>query len=238
MRTIWVLFNIIFWTIVLAGGGLILSIFEWRGKILGQVAHLWSKLILSASGIKYSVEGYENLDDNQHYIFAANHASAYDIPLAFATIKHHTVSLSKIELKWVPIFGWAMQAAKHIFIDRKNRTKAIGSLKNAALSLQKNPRSALVFPEGTRSKDGKLQQFKKGGLLLAIESQLPVAPIALCGTIDTLKNGIWKINPKPLKVIFGKPITTENLSYKDRDMLTKQVQAEVELLKSNCEKNK
>ena len=238
MRIVWVILNLIFWTILLAGGGTILSIFEWRGKILGRVAHIWSKLILASAGVKYSVKGLDQLDLNLNYIFVGNHESAFDIPLAWAGIKHHLVSISKIELKWIPIFGWAMQAAKHIFVDRSNRLKAIKSLQNAAESIKKNPRSVMLFPEGTRSKDGKIHQFKKGGLLLAIESQLPVVPMALCGTNDVLVAGTWKLRPTSIELHIGKPIETKRMTFDDRNILTDKVFNEVVRLKSEWEKNK
>lgn len=236
MRIIWVIFNILLWTVLLAGGGLILSIFEWKGKILGQVAHIWSKLLLAAAGVKYSVKGLDQLDPDLNYVFVGNHESAFDIPLAWASIKHHLVSVSKIELKWIPIFGWAMQAAKHIFVDRSNRLKAIKSLQTAAESIKKNPRSVMLFPEGTRSKDGKIQKFKKGGLLLAIESQLPVVPMALCGTKDVLVAGTWKLRPRAIELHIGKPIETVGMTYKDRDILTTRVYNEVVRLKTECKK--
>ena len=238
MRTIWVIFNVIIWTVFLAGGGIILSIFEWRGKILGEVAHIWSKLILASAGVKYSVHGINHLDSKQNYVFAGNHESPFDIPLAFAGIKHHLISISKIEYKWIPIFGWAMQAARHIFIDRNNHAKALESLKKAALSLEKNPRSILLFPEGTRSTDGKIHKFKKGGLLLAIETQLPIVPMALCGTSDVAIKGARKLKSASVELRIGKPIETKGMNFGDRDSLTDEVFKEVVRLKSEWAKNK
>ncbi len=237
MRSVWVIFNVILWTIVLGGGGTIISIFEWRGKILGKVAQIWSKLILASAGISYTVKGLELLDSSQNYIFAGNHESSFDIPLAFAGIKHHMVSISKIEYKWIPVFGWAMQVAKHIFIDRHNHTKAIESMKKAVESLKRNPRSILLFPEGTRSKDGKIHAFKKGGLLLAIETQFPVVPMALCGTGDVAIKGAWKLKSKPIELRIGKPIDTIGMTYSERDLLTAKVYQEVVRLKTECQKH-
>jgi len=238
MRTIWVIFNVIIWTVLLGGGGTILSIFEWRGKILGIVAHIWSKIILASAGVKYTVYGLDQLDSKQNYIFAGNHESPFDIPLAFASIKHHLISISKIEYKWIPIFGWAMQAAKHIFIDRHNHAKALESLKKAAQSVQKNPRSILLFPEGTRSTDGKIHKFKKGGFLLAIETQLPIVPMALCGTSDVAIKGARKLKSASVELHIGKPIDTKGMNYNDRNDLTEKVYKAVVLLKSEWEKNK
>lgn len=237
MRTIWVIINMVFWTVILAGSGLILSIFEWNGKVLGHVAHIWSKLILWAAGIKYTVIGEENINLTQNYVFAGNHESALDIPLTFAGIKHQLVSISKIELKWIPIFGWGMQAGQHIFVDRKDHNKAINSLNSAAKSLKKNPRSIMVFPEGTRSKDGKIHKFKKGGLLLAIKAQLPVVPVALCGTGDVALKGEWKLKNNSIEMRIGKPIDTKGMTYEGRNELTQRVYEEVVWLKSNCYKN-
>ena len=238
MRTIWVIFNVIIWTVLLGGGGTILSIFEWRGKILGKVAHIWSKLILASAGVKYSVYGLDQLDSKQNYVFAGNHESPFDIPLAFAGIKHHLISISKIEYKWIPIFGWAMQAAKHIFIDRHNHAKALESLKKAAKSVQKNPRSILLFPEGTRSTDGKIHKFKKGGLLLAIEAQLPIVPMALCGTSDVAIKGSRKLTSSSVELHIGKPINTKGMTFDSRNELTEKVYKAVVHLKTEWEKNK
>ena len=238
MRTIWVIFNVIIWTVLLGGGGTILSIFEWRGKILGKVAHIWSKLILASAGVKYSVYGLDQLDSKQNYVFAGNHESPFDIPLAFAGIKHHLISISKIEYKWIPIFGWAMQAAKHIFIDRHNHAKALESLKKAAQSVQNNPRSILLFPEGTRSTDGKIHKFKKGGLLLAIETQLSIVPMALCGTSDVAIKGARKLTSASVELHLGKPINTEGMTLNDRNELKEKVYKAVVHLKTEWEKNK
>ena len=238
MRTIWVICNLIIWTILLGGVGTILSIFEWRGEILGKIARIWSKLLLASAGVKYSVHGLDYLDLKQNYVFAGNHESPFDIPLAFTGIKHHLISISKIEYKWIPIFGWAMQAAKHIFIDRHNHAKALESLKKAALNLKKNPRSILLFPEGTRSTDGKIHKFKKGGLLLAIETQFPVVPMALCGTSDVAVKGARTLKSASVELRIGKPIDTKGMTYNDRDILTDRVYKAVIQLKSEWEKNK
>ncbi len=238
MRTIWVVLNLILWTCILGIVGLFLSIFEWKGKIFGKIAKIWSKLLLASAGVKYTVYGLDRLNPEQIYVFAGNHESPFDIPLAFASIKHHLISISKIEYKWIPIFGWAMQAAKHIFIDRQHHTKALESLKNAVLSLKKNPRSILLFPEGTRSTDGKIHQFKKGGFLLAIETQIPVVPMALCGTSAVAIKGARKLKSAFVELRIGKPIDTKGMTYKDRNELTDKVFKAVLQLKSEWEESK
>ncbi|NQV38842.1 MAG: 1-acyl-sn-glycerol-3-phosphate acyltransferase [Candidatus Marinimicrobia bacterium] len=227
MRLIWLMINVVIWTMLLGTLGIIVSIFEHRGRFMSWVAITWSKIILMISGVPISVVGLENLDPNGHYIFAGNHESAFDIPLSFAGLPYQMVSIAKVELRKIPFFGWAMRAGKHIFVNRKDHEKARASLKEAKLSLKNNPRSILLFPEGTRSLDGKIHTFKKGGLALAIETGIPVVPIAMCGTSEVVTKGTWNINPRPIELRVGKPIQTESLEIKDRKLFTEQVRQSV-----------
>ena len=120
-----------------------------------------------------------------------------------------------------------MRVAGHIFVDRKNHESAMSSLKKASVSLKKNPRSILLYPEGTRTKDGSIQNFKPGGLLLAVETGMPIVPIYYSGTYSILNRGSWKLNNQNLKLIIGKPIFTEKYSFETRRELAKKVQFEV-----------
>lgn len=182
MRSFWILFNIIFWTIVLGLLGIFVSLIERRGKFVGWVTRTWSKIILWSVAVTYSVKGLENLDPDEHYVFVANHESALDIPLAFALLPYHMVAITKKELKKIPIFGWVLAMSGFIFVDRSRHEKAMASLDAAAESLKNNPRSILLFPEGTRSTDGQIKTFKKGGLMLGAKAGLRVVPMACCGT--------------------------------------------------------
>ncbi len=234
MRLVWLMLNLVVWTLILGTLGLIVSIFEHRGKFMSWVAQTWSKIILFVSGVPYQVIGLENLDKDGHYIFAGNHESGFDIPLAFAGLQYQMVSIAKIELRKIPVFGWAMRAGKHIFVHRKNHEKARQSLADARKSLDENPRSILLFPEGTRSLDGKIHAFKKGGLLLGIETGIPIVPMAICGTAEVVTKGTWTVAPRPIELRIGKPINTSELEYKDRNMLVEQVRNAVIALKEEC----
>ncbi len=227
MKLVWVILNLVFWTVVLATTGMVISIFEWRGRVFRWIAWMWSKIILFISGVKYTVKGLENLDRKGHYVFTANHESAFDIPLAFAVLPYQMAPISKIELRKIPIFGWAMIMAKHVFVDRRNHEKAIAALRKASHSLKKNPRSVLVFPEGTRSKDGKIHEFKRGGLILAMEAGIPVVPVAMCGTANVITKGSWTINSAPVEIRIGKPVSTEGVSHQDRKPFTASIREKV-----------
>lgn len=178
--------------------------------MLGKCARKWGQTILLFSGIKYSVSGLDNIQtENKSYFFASNHASALDIPLAFAGIPIWLVSIAKIELKSIPILGWVMTTAGHVFVDRKNKEKAFSSLEIAKKTLNKNPRSILIFPEGTRTINGELMDFKTGGLKMAIDLGIPIVPIACRGTYEMLKKGSKKIGNNKLELKIGSPIFTD-----------------------------
>ena len=212
MKYYWLIFNTVIWTIVFGLSGIFASFFEKdKGKILGVCARNWGKAILFFSGIKWSVTGLRNINSNKTpYFFTSNHASALDIPLAFAGIPNWLVSVAKIELKSVLILGWVMSTGGHIFVDRKNREKAYKSLEDAKKSLKKSPRSVLLFPEGTRTENGNLLKIKTGGINMAIEMGIPIIPVACKGTFEMLKNNAKSVGDGVLELRIGEPIMTGN----------------------------
>ena len=199
---------------------------------MAWIAKTWSKLLLYIGGIDYEVFGLDNLDPNRSYLFAANHESALDIPLVFAGLPYHIVAVAKIELKRIPIFGWSMMAGGHFFVDRKNKKTALKSLENAKVSMLKNPRSIIIYPEGTRSNDGSIKPFKKGGLVLAIDMDLPVVPVALCATSECLGDKKFTLKNNTIEMRIGKPMETNALEYEDRNKFVENVRNEVVRLKS------
>ena len=231
MRYLWVLFNAAIWTAVFGLSGIFASIFESnRGKTLGRCARLWGKYILFFTGVRYSVKGLEKLDPNGCYIFAGNHASGYDVPLAFAGLPYWLISVAKIELKSVFILGWVMKTAGHIFVDRRKSESAVASLKKSKETLTKNPRSILLFPEGTRTLDGNLGLFKRGGLMLSIDTGIPIVPVAYVGTFEMLKKGTWSFKNYPLEIRIGNPIYPEKISKENKNNLAAIVKDQVRKL--------
>ena len=204
-----------------------------RGKILSKIVRYWARTIFLSSGIKTKIIGLENLDSSKNYIFAANHSSSLDIPLMLGFIPFWIVPISKIELKWIPFLGWAMQMAGHVFVDRSKHERAMLSIKNIKNSLLKRPRSILLFPEGFRTKDGQVNQFKSGGLSLGIEAKLPIAPVAIIGTFDSLKKGSKLFINNLLIIKIGNPIDTRGYIEKDRKILTNIVCDRVKELKND-----
>ena len=231
MRYIWIIFNAAIWTSFFGLLGIFASIFESnKGKTLGHCARLWGKFILFFTGVRFSVRGLDNLDPKGPYIFACNHASGYDVPLAFAGLPYWLISIAKIELKSVFILGWVMETAGHIFVDRKRSENAIASLEMSKESLIKNPRSILLFPEGTRTMDGELGLFKRGGLMLSLDTGIPIVPVGLVGTFEMLKKGTWSFKNQPLEIRIGNPIHPKTFSNDSKNSLAKYVKSQVHAL--------
>jgi len=232
LRSIFFLINVVFWTILLGSFSIILGFIDKRGKMVSSGIRFYSQILIFFSGIKTKIIGLDNLEKNKNYIFASNHESNFDIPLIFSSIPFHLVSIAKKELKKIPIFGSAMSSGQHIFIDRFNTVEAIKSLEEAKESIHKNPRSLIIFPEGTRSKDGKIKQFKKGGLSIAYDLEMDVVPVAVCGTRKVLKRGSFLIKPYPVELRVGKPIKIKNWVKKNKSEFANYIQEQVTHIKS------
>ncbi len=201
--TIWVCFATLFAGILV----IVLSFFVRSGNSLHNIARFWGKSILMVSRIKVSVQGYSNIDPALPYIYMPNHQSNFDIPVLLGHLKVQFRWLAKIELFKIPIFGRAMRKAGYISIDRYNRESAIKSLKVAANKI-KNGVSVLIFPEGTRSRDGDILPFKKGGFVLAIDSGVPIVPVVITGTRSIMTKGKFRVNAGQVNMVIHKPIDT------------------------------
>jgi len=187
-----------------------------------KCARLWSKVNLLAAGVQVHITGLENIDPRRAYIYAPNHQSWFDIFALSAKLPVQFRWLAKEELFKIPVLGAAMSAIGYIPIDRGDRRKAFSSMNQAAEKIQKGT-SIVIFPEGTRSATGVLQDFKKGGFILAIKSQQPIVPVSISGSHRILQKGDWRLNPGVILVAVGAPIETRNLTTRDRDSLSDAV---------------
>ena len=208
------------------------SIFERKGKLMSFIAINWSKIILKVGKINFNINGLKNIDLRKNYFFVPNHESALDIPLVFASIPMHVVSVAKIELSRIPFFGWSMIAGGHFFVDRSNHKKAMRSIEKARISMNKNPRSVFLFPEGTRSLDGKVGRFKKGGLKLAINLGVPIVPVGIVGTNQFQSNLKKGRNIGNLGLNIGKPIQTKKIKEEELLSFVEDLREKVILLKA------
>lgn len=193
-----------------------------RGNWVFRMARLWSHGLLIFSGVRLEVDFSVSLSPDQRCIYMSNHQSVFDIPALIVSLPGQTRLLAKQSLFRIPIFGWAMKAGDFISIDRKNRSKAKESFNLAVLRLKEGS-STLVFPEGTRSLDGRLQPFERGGFLLALKSGLPIVPVGVIGSMAIRKRGSYVVRPGRITVRYGRPLKVEDFGVRGKRELTQQV---------------
>ena len=166
------------------------------------------------AGIKVQVEGRERLQPGRNYIFMCNHVSNIDPPIVAPLIPPRTSVLVKKEVFRIPVLSRAMRMGSLVPVDRRNRDAAIASL-NAAGEVLRSGISMMIFPEGTRSPDGRLLPFKKGPFYLAIETGVPVVPMTVVGTYEIMPKGSFSIRAGTATVIFHEPVNPAAFSSRE-----------------------
>jgi len=230
LRIIWIYLNLIFWTLLFGLSSFFTILLTGKKENFKFFGVIWGKTLSFIFNIKLIVKGTHNLQD-RNYIFAANHASLIDIPLLFIAVNRYTVFIAKSELSKIPIFKSILDRAGFIFVDRKNNDSAVKSMKNLMDDIKKIPRSVAIFPEGTRTSDGELLPFKKGAAIFAINTDIPVIPVAISGAYSWSKKKLFDISQSVIIFEFGDPITTENYSFDDRDYLTEKIKTNIKNMK-------
>jgi 1-acyl-sn-glycerol-3-phosphate acyltransferase len=205
--------------------------FDRDGKILHWFARAWSKIILKTIFSPVTVTGFEELDTSKPMVYAANHASAIDIPMLYVYLPFQFRIIHKKELLSYPIVGWHLKRSGQICIDQQNPARSIGNIRSAVKSLKAGMPLA-IFPEGGRSRDGVILPFMAGAFFMAIKAQVPVVPVALVGTYELLPMDTYHIKSQPMEVRFGAPIPTEGLTLRDMDALSARVQKKLEELQA------
>jgi len=207
--------------------GIFLSVFDRDGSIVHRYCAVpWAKVILFVCRVKVEVTGVENVNADQPRIYMSNHQSYFDIFTLLAALPVDFKFILKQELMKIPLLGWAMKGARYISIDRGDGRKAIISMNNAANKIR-NGASVLIFPEGTRSEDGVVGEFKKGGFLLAVKSGCDIVPVAISGSRDIVPKGSRKVNKGTIHFRIGKPIPVVECSKREMNQLIERVRNEV-----------
>lgn len=196
---------------------IIVSLVDRSGTSFHAVGRFWSWMILQLYRIRVSVEGVENLNPGERYIYVSNHASMFDIPAVLLGIPDQIRIVLKKELTRIPFFGWAMSLGPYIVIDRSHAQDAARSLDRAAEKIR-NGASVLLFAEGTRTLNGKLQPFKRGAFALASKSGVPIIPVTINNTFGILPKGSKVVRPAHINVVLGKPIRTTGITGKPAEM--------------------
>jgi 1-acyl-sn-glycerol-3-phosphate acyltransferase len=209
-RTVFFLIPLIaLYTIVLGTISLLSTLFDRTGDSGHRCARTWSTLILKTTGVRVAVLGLDQLDPQRSYVLAANHSSIYDIPIVFASIPLQLRIVAKASLGLIPFLGWHLRRTGHLLVDRKNPGAAIVQKMRRLVS---ESHSLIVFPEGTRSADGKVGRFKKGSFVVAIDAKLPVVPVSITGSRDIMTKGRLIVRPGEVQLIIHAPISTETVA--------------------------
>lgn len=192
----------------------------------------WVRQQFFLCGVKWRVEGWERLPEairteQQPVVFMANHESLLDPPFLVNAIPIPAVYIAKKEVRWMPGIGWAVWAAGMIFIDRKNREKAILGIQKAAREIR-GGKNVVIFPEGTRTRTGELGVFKKGGFNLAIDAGVPIVPLGIEGSYKVLPPGAWVPRPGHFNAAFGDPVNPAD--FPEKEQLLEEVRRRVEAL--------
>jgi 1-acyl-sn-glycerol-3-phosphate acyltransferase len=175
-----------------------------------DLSRVWSDVNLWLCGVEVHGVRRGPLDPSRPYVFMANHASHFDALAVVAALREFQLRwVAKRELTEIPIFGWALRKAGHVIIDRSNSAAAVASLRDAKRTMEAGV-SVVIFPEGTREEhDHELLRLKKGGFMLALETGVPIVPIAIRDSRAILARDDWRIHDGAISVVVGEPIAVE-----------------------------
>lgn len=206
-------------TVVLGTTAIILAHINPRMPMITSVMRAWSEVVLFFGMIRVEVIGAERLDPEASYMLVSNHQSAIDPPLHIAKLPVSVRFLAKKELFRIPIFSSAMRAIGIVETDRSAHASAHRAINRQVARVMEMEKSLIIYPEGTRSRDGTMKPFKKGAFRIAVDNGLPIVPLTLCGAFEA-----WPPDSKlclggPVTLVIHEPIPTEGMGPADLDAL-------------------
>jgi 1-acyl-sn-glycerol-3-phosphate acyltransferase len=214
-------------TVIAGGTAAAWSLIRPGSDIVMRLGRVWSRVCLAAAGVEPSYDGVENASKTLPCVFISNHQSLLDIWSLIPVLPVSVRFVAKRSLFLIPFFGWALSASGFISIDRRNRTRAVKSLRAAAERVR-GGRPVLLFAEGTRSRDGRLAPFKRGAFHLAISAGVPVVPVAISGSGRVLRPGfMFRIRPGNVRVSFAPAIDAAAYGADGIERLVSDVRARI-----------
>lgn len=214
-------------TLVMAVVAIVALAFDRTGKKYHWVSRMWSRAALRVCGVRVRVRGAEHLEPGRSYIYVCNHASMVDIPAVAAGIPDDIRIVYKRELEKIPLFGWGLRWSNYIGIDRGRSAEARHSLDDAVAKIR-NGASVLMFGEGTRTSDGKLQPFKRGAFHLAVRSGVSVVPLTINGSFTIVPKHSLRIRRGTVELVLSPPIAIAAVEGKDAELaLMEKVRAAI-----------
>ncbi|HML15801.1 MAG TPA: lysophospholipid acyltransferase family protein [Bryobacteraceae bacterium] len=196
------------------------SLFDKSGRVMIGAARVWARMLVKIAGVHVTVEGLEKIDRDGAYVFASNHLSYMDTPVVLSRIPVQFRFMAKKGLFQIPFLGTHLAQAGHIPVPRENPRAAVKTLSLAGEMIRDHRISVLVFPEGGRSVDGTLHEFKEGAAYIAIKAGVPIVPLAVIGTREVLAMHTAVFHPGPVTLRIGDQIPTQGLTMRDRESLT------------------
>lgn len=189
---------------------------------------VWGRVMCALALTRIKINANENIDPEKSYIFVANHQSMFDIFLIYGYLNAKFKWIMKMELRRTPLLGKACESMGHIFVDRSSPMRAQKSLEAAKDRLFQGNNSIFLFPEGTRSSNGKIGRFKRGAFTIARDLHLPIIPVTISGAYNVLPKGGWHITPGSITMTIHNPIDTTNLTDDNLNEMIEQVKNTVE----------
>jgi 1-acyl-sn-glycerol-3-phosphate acyltransferase len=227
------------YTLILGTLSLVCSLFDRNGRMQHHLARFWSWLIMKTILSPVKVTGTDintdinkdAIDQSRPRVYAVTHASALDIPILYVYLPFQFRIIFKSELLAYPFIGWHLKRSGQVCINQQNPAASIGAVKSALRSLRSGM-PLVIFPEGGRTRDGKVQPFLPGAFFLAIKAQADIVPIALAGTFDLLPMNTYHIKCQPLEMRVGEIIPTAGLTLRDTEAVSAKVKSAIEALHS------
>lgn len=209
-------------SILLGSLGVLARVFDSSNNLSHNVSRLWGRWMCVLNGIQVEMEGLEHVQKDQAQIFVANHQGYFDIFAFSGYLPVQIRWVAKSSLFKIPFVGWAMWAAGSVPVDRSNRKSSYQAF-IATIGKLKSGSSIVIFPEGTRSADGTIGPFKKGGPLLSIRSGAPLVPVTILGTRNIIKKGSFVIQPGKVRIIISPPISSQAVAEEKEEVILKNL---------------
>lgn len=187
----------------------------------------WSRALLASFGVRVEAVGLEHARGMGPCVILSSHRSHLDGPILLCTLPFDFSFVIKRSLARIPLWGWAVTRAGYVAIDRSDHADGVAGMKRAA-EMVRQGRRVLTFPEGTRGTTDEFRPFKKGGVVLAIEAQVPILPVAVAGSFDLLPKGATRARPGRVVVAVGPPIPTADRTYEDREAVVREAEAVIQ----------
>jgi 1-acyl-sn-glycerol-3-phosphate acyltransferase len=227
-RTVLTLATGLIATLIAAPTVIVIARINPTSPLIEKIAHIWSRLWLITSGSTIEVRGQELVDRTRSHIVVANHLSVLDIMACFIAVPLPIRFLAKKELFSVPILAPAMRSIGIVEVDRGARSAIHEQVNQQARDLVASGRSVIIYPEGTRSRNGELRPFKKGAFTMAIAGGIPVLPVTIAGTFEAWPPGRMWVRGGPIKVVIDQLIETSDMSREDTSSLAEQAREIIE----------